>query len=450
MMHKYGSRLVSTLLLTGMMALSGCSALPDWVGEEEEIDTSNADKRISVLKLESGLSVDRGMEAITVAVPSQFENDSWAQLNDRQVASYRNLALATELTKRTSVNAGKGAQKDLRLLASPIVADDKVFVLDGQGNVTAFDLHDIKKRIWSIKTVSRSQRKGVIGGGVAYSDGALVITNGYNEVIAVNAETGAELWRRPLGSIIRSAPTIVNGKVYTLTVDNRLYALNMVDGSIIWTHIGFAETLGMLGSSTPAVAKGMLLAPHSSGEIYALRAKSGVEIWSDNLAFRSADNLGFSLPDIDAFPVVSESVVFSASYNGLLAANVLQNGARLWDKEISVLKTPWVAGDFLYVLSTDNVLAALYIPTGKIKWAEQLAQYENEEKKHGKVYWTAPVMAGDTLRIVGSHGELLTINPADGSVVSETKVPDDIYITPVVAKNAMYLLTNEAKLIAIR
>src|SRR3989338_8318300 len=43
-----------------------------------------------------------------------------------------------------------------------------------------------------------------------------------------------QLWNFTTGFAIEGSPTVVNGVVYIATYDNRTYALNAIDGSVIW------------------------------------------------------------------------------------------------------------------------------------------------------------------------------------------------------------------------
>ena len=43
------------------------------------------------------------------------------------------------------------------------------------------------------------------------------------------------------------------GRLFTVTYDNQLYALNAGDGVVAWTHVGIAEDAGIVGAASPAV-----------------------------------------------------------------------------------------------------------------------------------------------------------------------------------------------------
>ena len=73
-------------------------------------------------------------------------------------------------------------------------------------------------------------------------DGIMYITTPFNDVVALNAETGNQLWRYQhqlrkdnfcCGPANRG-PAVANGKVYTVTIDARLIALDQKTGDVIW------------------------------------------------------------------------------------------------------------------------------------------------------------------------------------------------------------------------
>ena len=73
-------------------------------------------------------------------------------------------------------------------------------------------------------------------------DGVMYITTPFNDVIALNADTGQEIWR--YHHQLRSdkfccgpanrGPAVGDGKVYTVTIDSRLIALEQSSGKILW------------------------------------------------------------------------------------------------------------------------------------------------------------------------------------------------------------------------
>ncbi len=76
---------------------------------------------------------------------------------------------------------------------------------------------------------------------------------------------------------------------------------------------------------------------------------------------------------------------------------------------------------------------------GKIQWATKLA---------GNATWSGPVLAGSRLWLTSSKGQLASVEAANGKVASTQDLGSPIYIAPVIAGGRMYVLTDNAKLLA--
>ena len=52
--------------------------------------------------------------------------------------------------------------------------------------------------------------------------------------------------------------------------------------------------------------------------------------------------------------------------------------------------------------------------------------------------------------MAASNGEARVLNAYDGEVIREMDLRDDVFIGPVIANETVYVLTDEARLIALR
>ena len=93
---------------------------------------------------------------------------------------------------------------------------------------------------------------------------------------------------------------------------------------------------------------------------------------------------------------------------------------------------------------------ALSRADGKVLWMTQLAQYENEKKKKKRISWNGPVLASGRLVTFGSNGQAAELNPVTGEIIRSFKVGDAVYVNPIIANQTVYVLTDDADLIALR
>ena len=65
------------------------------------------------------------------------------------------------------------------------------------------------------------------------------------------------------------------------------------------------------------------------------------------------------LSAIRGLPVIAEGRVYTIGLGGLLLANDARSGRRLWEREISGEDSPWAAGEWLFVISSEQQLGAI-------------------------------------------------------------------------------------------
>ena len=292
--------------------------------------------------------------------------------------------------------------------------------------------------------------KEAVGGGVAIADGRTYVTSGFGVIIALDAVTGAEIWRNRTFAPMQSAPTIDNGRLFAVSDDNELFALDADSGETLWTYQGIIESARMLTAPSPAVVDDVVISPFSSGEIVALRVQNGTVLWQDALSATGNLTPLATLNDIAAGPVIVDGYVFATSQSGSLAAFDLRTGQRVWAQPAGSLGFPMVAGDFIYTVTTEGEVACMSKTDGTVIWLTQLQAFKKQKKRKKRIAWSGPIMAGERLVMMGSHGKGVEVNPYDGAILREFKLSGDVYVAPIVANNTVYYITDGAKLVALK
>ena len=173
-------------------------------------------------------------------------------------------------------------------------------------------------------------------------------------------------------------------------------------------------------------------------------------MWSDRLvALRQTDPVS-SLAHVRAMPVIDRGRVIGVSNSGRTVAIDLRTGRRLWEQRIGGTYTAWVAGGFVYLVSNDNRLACLSRADGRVRWVRALPQFEDEEDRTGPIHWSGPVLVSDRLLVASSTGEVWSVSPYTGEPLGREEVPDPVFIAPAVAGETVFLLTEDAELLALR
>jgi outer membrane protein assembly factor BamB len=201
---------------------------------------------------------------------------------------------------------------------------------------------------------------------------------------------------------------------------------------------------------SPTVTGDTIIVPYESGELYALATPDGRELWDNSLSIGRKTQASAIFGGIGGDPVVDGEVVFAVSSGGMIAAYGIPLGQRLWEKPVASINTPWAAGDYLFVLTTDNTLVALLKYDGRIRWSTRLASFEDEDDKKRPIFWRGPVMVDGKLAVAGSHGEMVLVSAVDGSVQSTLEIPEGVTTAPVIAGGAMMFVTRDATLYTLK
>jgi outer membrane protein assembly factor BamB len=444
-MKKYApiGRAVTVAAIIALLA--GCGVIG---GKKGGPKTPVIGNRVSILSNEQGIEVDPALADVQVTLPDPYTNDQWSQPGGDPSKAMGHLALGASPGNAWSLSID-GSTPQARLASSPVIADGKLYVIDASAHVIAVNAGTGAK-LWQTGLPSEGNGRVLFGGGVSVLGDRVFASTGVGDVAAINAADGAIIWKKRPGGPLRGAPTLANGHVYVMSQDNQIFTLNQSDGEVQWSDSGTLQATGVFGVAAPAAAQGTVVAGYSSGELSAYRYENGRTLWGDALSRTSISTAVASLTDIDADPVIDRGRVFAIGQGGRMASYELVSGQRLWEINIAGIATPWVVGEWVFVVTSDAKLLCVARATGKIRWISQLRRWQKEKKKDKAIRWTGPVLAGGRLIVVSTRGNLVYVDPTSGKVQSEKDMDKSMSLSPVVANNMLYLLADDGKLTALR
>jgi alcohol dehydrogenase (cytochrome c) len=128
------------------------------------------------------------------------------------------------------------------------------------------------KRLVPIWSASLMNDQGELAAPTVYN-GVMYVVNG-KWSFAIDVDTGNQIWRTPVeleagvtrSAFNRGAATIYNGKLFRVTVDNHVLALDMHTGKELWNQKFADQSDGFYSTGGPIVANGVLISGVSGGE----------------------------------------------------------------------------------------------------------------------------------------------------------------------------------------
>lgn len=433
-------------LMTFALAASGCSLINKGPKKTPVLGT-----RVAVLTSESGAEADPQLAAVPVTLPAPVQNNAWAQAGGNAEKSMGHLALGNTLARSFSVSIGQGTSLQARLAAAPVVANGRVFTIDTTSAVRAFDAQT-GAQVWQTRFgVDKGNEASLFGGGLAFDNGRLFATNGLGYAAALDATNGTVVWQVRPGGPLRGSPTVAYDSVFVMSQDNQVYSLRATNGETIWSAAASLEIAGVFGTASPAVAQGTVVAGFSSGELNALRYENGRALWQDTLSRTSITTTSVSsLSDIDAHPVIDNGQVFAVGQGGRMVALELLSGQRMWEINVAGISTPWVAGDWVFLVTDEAKLIAVARNTGRVRWITELPRFRNEKAKRGLISYSGPVLAGNRLIVANSAGSVIEVDPTTGTPRGQLNIGTGVSLSPVVANSTLYILDDDGRLHAFR
>ncbi len=445
-------RFSGVIVLAALFAFAGCDSIKDIFGESGAAKgtTDPHKERIAILQASKTVEPDKDLKGKKIDLPKTETNAEWRQAGFDPSHLMPNAALADHPQQIWSSNIGEGSNSDFKLLARPIVGGGMAFTMDSEGTVRGFSAKD-GSETWEFDTTPPNRDASAMGGGIGYIKNVVYATTGFGEVLALNAATGKLYWRRMLLNPIRGAPTIAGGRVYVVSIDNELFALDARRGDVLWHHRGISEPATLMGASNPAVSNDSVVAAYSSGEIFDLRPENGRVAWNYTLTVPTQVGALPAIADIRGLPVIDGGRIYAISHSGRIAAIDLRIGDRVWETDIGGINTPVVADSAIFILSNDNELMALDRESGRIMWVQELQKLEDPtDKDSDRLFWAGPVLGGDRLWLTNSLGQLVAFSPADGSQLDAVDLGAPCFITPVIAGKTIYVVTDDGALTALQ
>ena len=317
-------------------------------------------------------------------------------------------------------------QTGVGIYCSPAVDNDKVFVGDDMGRMTAYSLKKGTK-LWSFESQKR------IVGTPAVSEGVVVFGSADRFVYGLNAENGSLLWKVEAKEPVLGAVTIDKGIAYVGASDQTFRAIEIHSGKVVWEYAGVKGYI----ESKPLVTEDKVIFGAWDNTLYALDKNTGKELWKWT---GGLTRMHYSPAAV--WPVAAEGKVFIADPQRAMTAVDMENGNTVWRTfESQVRETIGLSEDGKQIYSkTMNDSIVCYATQGNAPqkiWASNVGfGYEHApsmpQEKGGVVY-------GST-----KEGLVFALEAKTGKVLWKHKIGNSLISTvvPLSGKEVLFTATS--------
>lgn len=310
---------------------------------------------------------------------------------------------------------GSGANR-AHVRFETVVQNGMVYTVDSSGNATAVNAAN-GRVIWSTNI------KGCPSSGPGVQSGCLVFGMYNGEVIALNSRNGRLIWRRVMSTQLLAPPYIADRWVLVKTVDGKLTALDRATGQPCWDFTHKTPLMILQSDSAPVVSRGVVFVGFGDGQFFALGLQTGRLLWQQIVALPHGSGEMDSMVGIIADPVLSDSVVFVAAYQGKLAALSKQTGQVIWQCSVSTYHNFAIRGNLIVVTDDQGVIWAINRLNGQVLWQQKALLYRE---------LTAPLIVSNEIWVGDAEGYLHVLSCRDGHFIARCLINSSgLFVQPV-------------------
>jgi outer membrane protein assembly factor BamB len=247
----------------------------------------------------------------------------------------------------------------------PAIANGVAYVVNKYGNAKAVRLRD-RKILWERVTDPSNHGKQTDVTAPVYYQGKVYFAYLDGDLVAVDAASGKQAWKRNLHAHLESSPMAVDGTLYLGTDKTNVVALRASDGKVRWQF----NSPGAIKAS-PSFHHGRLYVADYEGSMFCLEAASGRPLWRTN----TTKVPPFGRGGFFSSPAIGFGHVYAARDDGTVFAFDEKSGKVAWSFPTGdfVYGSPALARvpgtpPSVYIGSENGRLYALDAASGKQRW----------------------------------------------------------------------------------
>lgn len=292
---------------------------------------------------------------------------------------------------------------------------------------------DTGRELWRASVGSR------LSAGVG-SDGryAAVVTRAGELVVL---EAGREVWRYAMGMRINTAPLVAGERVFVLGSDRSVLAFDVLDGKLLWEVRRPGDPLTLSQGGVVSAFKDTLLVGQGA-RLAGLDPTTGSVRWELPVATPRGTNEIERLADLIGPAARVGDVVCARAFQAAVGCVNAQRGSLVWSKNLGGLNA--VAADSQVVVAADasDRITAWKAASGEVAWSSEKLMY------HGL---SAPVLAGNALVFGDAEGNVHFLSREAGVAQLRLKTDGSAIVgSPVVAGTTVLVVTRAGGVYALR
>lgn len=287
---------------------------------------------------------------------------------------------------------------------TPAVVGNIVYVAGRDGSLS---------RLEEGKTVWKINAGQPLSAGVGASGKLVAVGTPKGEVLAFSPEDGKPLWKAAVSSEVLAAPTVGEEGVAVKSGDNRIFLLDLADGSRKWAYQRATPPLSVRSTASPLFSDQYVFVGFPGGKLVALSMQNGAPVWEGTVALPKGATELDRVADVVAPPAIEGRQVCAVAFQGRVACFDLgQSGTLVWSRDISSAAGLALDGRYLFVTDEKGAVHALDRQSGASLW---------KQDKLANRRLSGPTVRRGVVAVADAEGIVHFLSREDGSFVGRQK-----------------------------
>jgi outer membrane assembly lipoprotein YfgL len=267
--------------------------------------------------------------------------------------------------------------------------------------------------------------------GVGTDGNRFAVVSESNEVMAI--EAGQVSWRFRLNASTYTSPLVAGGRVFVMTADRTVLALDGATGQRLWSQQRSGDPLVLRQSGLLMAVEDTLVAG-LSGRLVGLNPNNGSVRWESIVGASRGTNEVERLVDIVSGVSRQGSVVCARSFQTSVSCVDAAKGGTLWSRPSNGHQGLSGDSEFLIGVDSDSKIVAWNRLNGQTSWESDVLRFRG---------LTGPLIISKSIVFGDEAGLLHRLSLADGKVQNRMGTDGSAIATrPVTAAGLVIAVTR--------
>lgn len=381
--------------------------------------------------------------AFNTKLSKPVRNISWEAAGYNNQNLLKNFYLPNISNRFLKKKTQKNKFPILKTASSPLISDDRIFLSNDRG--TIFSLTKSGSVIWKENIYKKMYKNIYKNLSITKYKNNIYVSDNIGFVYSLSSETGKILWIKNHGIPLKSKIKIFENKIILINQDNRILSFNIADGSILWDVRSVSSFIKSQKLLSVAISKSKkLYSLTSAGDLLKINVNNGKVEWLLNTleSLKAYNTDFFSSSDI----VIDQGQLFLSAGPSFFSFD-LETGFIKWKENYSSSLTPVIILDNIFLVTNNGYLLNINKDNGSIIWSINILS--NLKRKKQNTLVTGFILGSGKIYATTENGYLIVLSASTGNFESTFKVADSILVPPIIVDGALYVLSNEPKIIGL-